>query len=129
MTDDDPPRPADLPPGYDEDSPYADADLEEFPEWWRRNVEEFQAHEMRPYRPPQFTDGTVTTELIERLESTHGVDIRIRAVDPHDGGAWEILVDDEVVDSVERTRTESGNTRYEITASAFEAAVADAVSE
>lgn len=129
MTDDDPPRPSDLPPGYDEDSPYADVDLEEFPEWWRRNVEEFQKHEMRPYRPPRFTDGTVTTELIERLESAHDVDIRIRAVDPHDGGAWEILVNDEIVDSVERTRTEAGNTRYEITATAFEAAVTNTVPE
>jgi hypothetical protein len=129
MTEDDPPRPANLPPGYDEDAPYADVDLEAFPEWWRRNVEEFQHHEMRPYRPPRLSDGTVTTELIKRLESTHDVDIRIRAVDPQEGGAWEILVDGEAVDSVARTRTEAGNTRYEITAAAFEAAVADAVSE
>lgn len=126
MADGDPPRPANLPPGFDEESPYDDADLSELPEWWRRNVEEFQAHEMRPYRPPRLADGTVTTELVERLESTHDVDIRIRAVDPQDGGAWEILVDDEAVRSVARTRTEAGNTRYEITAEAFEAAVAAA---
>ncbi|MFB6250781.1 MAG: hypothetical protein ABEI27_03675 [Halobellus sp.] len=129
MTEDDPPRPANLPPGFDEDAPYDDADLDAFPEWWRRNVEEFQSHEMRPYRPPRFADGTVTTELIERLESTHGVDIRIRAVDPQDGGTWKILVDGEATESVERTRTEAGNTRYEITATAFEAAVVDAASE
>ncbi|MFD1686168.1 hypothetical protein [Halobellus litoreus] len=129
MPDDDPPRPANLPPGFDEESPYTEAELEAFPEWWRRNVEEFRDHEMRPYRPPRLADGTVTTELVDRLESAYGVDIRIRAVDPHDGGAWEILVDDEVVRSVERTRTEAGNTRYEITERGFEAAVTDAVTE
>ncbi|MFC6873199.1 hypothetical protein [Halobellus marinus] len=129
MSDSDPPRPANLPPGFDDESPYADVDLEEFPEWWRRNVEEFREHEMRPYRPPRLADGTVTTELIDRLESTYGVEVRIRAVDPHEGGAWKILVDDEAVRSIERTRTEAGNTRYEITAAAFETAVTDAVTE
>ncbi|WP_311172870.1 hypothetical protein [Halobellus ordinarius] len=127
MSDGDPPRPANLPPGFDDESPYADVDLAEFPEWWRRNVEEFREHEMRPYRPPRLADGTVTTELIDRLESTYDVEVRIRAVDPHEGGAWEILVDDEAVRSIERTRTEAGNTRYEITAAAFERAVTDAV--
>jgi len=129
MTDDDPPRPAHLPPGFDEESPYDDTELASFPEWWRENIEQFQDHEMRPYRPPRLSDGTVTTELITHLESTYDVTIRIRAINPHEGGAWKIFVDDEAIHSVDRTRTESGNTRYEITATEFEAAVADAVSE
>ena len=129
MDGDDPPRPASHPPGYDEESPYEGVDLSEYPGWWRRNVEAFERHGMRPYRPPRFSDGSVTTEVIERLEESLGVTVRIRAVDPQADGAWEVVVDGEPVGSVERTRTEAGNTRYELTADAFERLVADAVEE
>ena len=127
MTDDDPPRAGSLPPGYDEDSPYDAVDLEEFPDWWRRNVEEFEGHGMRPYRPPRFADGTVTMTVITRLEERFGVTIRIRAVDPHEGGDWEVLVDGTPIETVERVRTEAGHSEYDLTAEAFERLVRDAV--
>lgn len=122
-----PPRPADLPPGYDEADPYEDADLAEFPEWWRTNVELFREHEMRPYRPPRFADGVVTTEVIDRLEAELGVSIRLRSVDPQGGGGWKIWVDGDPVVAIDRTRTRDGNSRYEISSSAFESLVRDAV--
>lgn len=127
MSEDDPPRPANVPPGYDEETPYEGDDLASYPEWWRRNVEEFRTHEMRPYRPSRFADGTVTTEVIDRLESELGVTIRIRVVDPHTGGEWKVFVDGDPVQSIERTRTKAGNSRYEITSEAFEKLVMDEV--
>lgn len=129
MDGDDPPRSASHPPGYDEEAPYEGVDLSAYPGWWRRNVEAFERHGMRPYRPPRFSDGAVTTDVIERLENSLGVTVRIRAVDPHAGGSWEVLVDGEPVEAVERVRTETGNSRYELTADEFERLVADAVEE
>lgn len=129
MSEEDPPRPAHLPPGFDEDSPYNAGKLDDHPDWWTQNIKVFREHEMRPYRPPRLSDGTVTTNIIDRLETTYDVDIRIRAVDPQDGGSWKILVDGEVATSVEHTRTESGNTRYELTAEDFEESITEAIEE
>lgn len=129
MTKDDPPRPASFPPGYDEEDPYEDIDLSMYPAWWRRNVAEFRAHEMRPYRPPRFADGTVTTDVINRLEERLDVSVQIRAVDPQDGGDWRIVVEGDPAGSVEHVRTQAGHSRYEITAEAFEAVVTEAVED
>lgn len=127
MSEDEPPRSANVSPGYDEEDPHEGVDLTSYPEWWRRNVEEFRAHEMRPYRPPRFADETVTTEVIDHLESELGVTIRIRVVDTHIGGEWKVFVDGDPVQSIERIRSEAGNSRYEITSEAFKELVRDAV--
>jgi len=120
VTDDpDPPRPADLPPGYDEDDPYGDADLGDYPEWWRRNAEEFRRHGMRPYRPPRFADGEVTTGVVAALEADLGVTVRFRSVNPHEDGEWAVWVEGDRVATVERTRTQGGYSRYGITADEF----------
>jgi predicted Rdx family selenoprotein len=126
---DDPPRPASLPPGYDEDSPYDGTELEALPAWWRENVDAFRRHGMRPYRPPRFADGTVTTEVINDLEADLGVSVRIRALNPHTGGGWEIVVDGESVDRIERERTEGGYSKYGVTAGEFEEIVTKAAGE
>lgn len=123
----DPPRPASLPPGFDEDDPYAGEDLSTYPDWWRRNVEEFREHDMRPYRPPRFLDGEVTTERIDAMEAAFEVDIRFRAVNPQSGGEWELVVDGDVVATVPRRREGEGFTRYGITAEEFEATVREAI--
>lgn len=123
----DPPRPEHLPPGHDEDDPYHSVDLSEYPAWWRENIEVFRAHDMRPYRPPRFADDVVTTVVINRLESELGVTVQLRAVDPNGDGDWVVVVDDDPVAPVERTRTPHGNSRYELTAAAFEDVVRAAV--
>lgn len=125
--DGDPPRPANLPPGYDEEDPYDGVDLSTFPAWWRRNVEAFRRHEMRPYRPPTFANGELSPPVIERLEAELGVAIRIRAVNPHEEGDWQVCVADEPIATIERTRTADGTARYELTAVEFETLVRDAV--
>lgn len=123
---DDPPRPASLPPGYDEDSPYDGTELEALPAWWRENIDTFQRHGMRPYRPPRFADGTITTEVINRLKTDLGVSVRIRALNPHTDGVWEVVVDGDPVDRIERERTEGGYSKYGVTAGEFEEIVTEA---
>ncbi|MFB6172433.1 MAG: hypothetical protein ABEJ23_07850 [Haloarculaceae archaeon] len=125
----DPPRPSTLPPGYDDEDPYAGEDLDEYPEWWRENVELFRAHGMRPYRPPQFADGEVTTPVVDRLEADLGVRVQLRAVDPAYEDPWDVYVDGEPVASVERERNGDGRTVYAVTSAEFEALVRDAAAE
>jgi hypothetical protein len=129
MMSEDPPRPASLPPGYDEDSPYDGTELEALPAWWRENVDAFRRHGMRPYRPPRFADGAVTTEVIDRLEAEHGISVRIRALNPQAGGDWEIVVDGDPVGCIDRERTEGGYSEYGVTAAEFEALVVEASDE
>lgn len=123
----DPPRPADLPAGFDEEDPYADEDLSTYPDWWRRNIEEFRAHGMRPYRPPRFADDTLTPPVIDALEAELDVTVRLRSVNPQTGGDWEVVVDGEPVATVDRRREGEGFTRYAVDADEFEALVREAV--
>lgn len=113
---DDPPRDASLPPGYDEHDPYADEDLSTYPSWWRQNVEEFRDHGMRPYRPPRLADGTLSPPLLDDLREEFGAAVRFQSVDPQSGGAWELVVDDEAVATVEHRRHGDGYTVYDLTA-------------
>lgn len=116
------------PPGHDEEDPYADVDLAELPDWWRRNVEAFRDHRMRPYRPPQFEDGDLVPELVGRLESELGVEIRIRKrIGPDRDEGWTVLVDGRPAATLDRVRTEEGRSVYAVTAAEFETAVRDAV--
>ncbi|MGQ4557108.1 hypothetical protein [Halobellus sp. GM3] len=107
------PRSADLPAGYDEEDPYADTDLDELPDWWQENAEHFRAYGMRPYRPPRFTDGELTTEVVDEIESETGATVEFRAVNPSPQSDWEIVVDGDVVERISRTRTGEGYSQYE----------------
>ncbi|MFB6068946.1 MAG: hypothetical protein ABEJ90_03365 [Halobacterium sp.] len=129
MSDDDPPRAASHPPGYDEDDPYEDEDLSTYPSWWRRNVTEFRDHGMRPYRPPRFADGTLTPPLVADLEADLGVEIRFRSVDPQAGGEWHVVVDGDAVAEVPRYRDGGGYTVYDLPPTEFERLVRRAVGE
>lgn len=120
---DGPPRPRNVPAGYDENNPYRDVDLAGYPGWWRRNVEQFRDYGMRPYRPPRFTDGEYTPEVIERLEAEFDVDVLFRAVDPRLGDDWSVVVDGEEVASVERYRSGDGYTVYELSSEEFRSVI------
>jgi hypothetical protein len=123
----DPPRPADAPAGFDDADPYADADLSTYPEWWRENVEAFRDHNMRPYRPPQFADGTLVPESLWRLESELCVEVTLRKYISADADeSWTLLVDDRPVAEFTRVRNEEGRSVYSMTGEAFERLVADA---
>lgn len=123
----DPPRSSSLAPGHDEEDPYEGEDLGSYPDWWRTNIEEYRAYDMRPYRPPRFVDDEIAPKRIDELESELDIDVRFRAINPHEGNEWELVVDSERVATVDRRRIGEGFTRYSITAAEFEELVRDAV--
>ena len=124
---DDPPRDAANPPGYDEDDPYENEEISSYPAWWQRNVEEFRAHGMRPYRPPRFADGAIVTERIESLESELGIKIRFQAKNPQEGGRWQLVVDSDAITAVAHERSGEGYTIYDMEVDEFERVVREAV--
>jgi hypothetical protein len=117
--DPDAPRPSSLPPGYDDEDPYDDVDIETLPKWWQENIELFREHGLRPYRPPQFEDGRITKEVIDDLETKFDVQIQLRTVDPEHEGPWEVWVDDTAVTKISRSRVSEGRTVYSLTAKEF----------
>lgn len=127
MDDPDPPRPHNLPPGYDEEDPYEDVDLDQYPDWWRENIQEFSAYGMRPYRPPRFSDGEFTPEIINSLEEQLEITIWIRSIDPQKGGSWQIWVNEEPVTSINRTREPEGFSKYHIDSEEFETIIREQV--
>lgn len=129
MTSNGPPRPDDLPLSGGAEDPYEGESLEEYPDWWRRNIEQFRAHGMRPYRPPRFEDGEHVTPVIRELETEFDVDITVQALNPTPRSAWQLTVDGDRVRSVPRQRTERGFTLYEISSEEFVSAVVNAVEE
>lgn len=119
-------RPANLPAGYDEEDPYEDEDLETYPAWWRDNIKEFQEHNMRPYRPPRFTDGELVPEVVNKLNRRLDATIRIQNTQPEqtadDAGeqsTWHVVVDDEAIATVSRHRVPEGYTLYNIDSDSF----------
>jgi hypothetical protein len=123
----DPPRDAALPPGYDESDPYADEDLSKYPDWWRRNIEEFRAYEMRPYRPPRLADGTVSPPLVDDLQTRYGVTIQFRCVG-QETDEWHLFVDGEAIRRVHHERDGGGYTIYGIESDELRTAVREAAS-
>lgn len=112
-------RNSNLPPGFDEHNPYDDDDLESFPSWWQENIEKFRDHKMRPYRPPKFSDGELTPNVIFALEEELGVSIRFRSINPQFGEDWGVWIDDKEVFKISRRRNEEGRTVYGMTSERF----------
>lgn len=125
----DSPRSSDLPPGYDKDDPYENENLSCYPQWWRENIEEFRAHDMRPYRPSQFIDGEYTFPLITELEDELDVVIQLRATNPQEGEDWELYVDNKYIAAIGHHREGDGYSLYEIESTNFESLIRDVVTE
>lgn len=123
VTHEDAPRSSEAPAGYDEDDPYAEADVSEYPDWWRRNIELFRQYGMRPYRPPRFSDGEHSPPIIEQLETDLGVDVMLRAVEPRVDDDWTVLVDGRAIATIGRHRSGDGYTVYEVASTSFETMV------
>lgn len=119
MPNSDAPRRAELPPGYDDADPYEDEDLQTYPDWWRENIDLFRNFELRPYRPPQFSDGVITQDVISNFENTFDIDIKLKRTNSTPGDDWGVWIDDEQVASVERERTAEGRTVYKISSTNF----------
>lgn len=100
--------------------PYEDVDVDSLPEWWRRNVREFQESNLRPYHPPRFADGILKREVVTSLENELNVDIRFVGYDVEYGDAWTVLVDGEAVGDIPRERSPAGYTVFMIESDEFE---------
>jgi hypothetical protein len=118
--------PPDAGGGGDED-PDAGADLSTYPDWWRSTIEEFRRYGLPAYRPPRFADDELTPVVVESLEETLSVTIRLRAIDPQDGEPWRAYVDGDPVTELPRHRDADGYTRYELTSTEFEDRIRAAV--
>jgi hypothetical protein len=116
-------------PGDDPEDPYADVDLSALPAWWRRAIEEFRAHDLRPYRPPRFADGTLAHEVIAPLEAELGVNIDFASVETDFREAWSVRVDGEPVGAVGRHRSPEGYTVYETDPGDLESLVRGALAD
>lgn len=126
---DNPPRSADLPAGYDEGDPYAAVDLAALPDWWRRNVELFREHGLRPYRPARLADGEPLTAVLDRLEERYDVSITVRTEPGDDIDSWCVWIDGDRVADVSRTRTKAGRSEYDVDSDDLAALVAEELEE
>ena len=120
---DDPPRSSDLPAGYDESDPYRDVDLAALPKWWRRNIELFREHGLRPYRPARLADGEPLPAVLDQLEEQYNASIIVRTVPADDTDTWCVWIDGDHVADVSRTRTKEGRAEYAIDSIALESLV------
>lgn len=116
-------------PGEDPADPYEDVDVSELPAWWRRSIEEFKRHGLRPYRPPRFEDGTLKHELVATLEAELGVEVTVRGVNATRGDDWTVYVDGEPAETVGHRRSAAGYSVFELESEAFERLVREAVQE
>jgi len=91
----------------------------EFGPWWHECALLFREHYKRPYRPPRFSDNILVPVIINSLQIDLGVTILIRVINPQKGSLWEIIVDDELVETVHRYRHEQGYSVYEIDSHTF----------
>ncbi len=117
------------PPGSDPADPYADVDLESLPPWWRDAVEEFRAHDLRPYRPPRFADGTPVHDVVGDFSRAYDVEIGFGALGEGYRDTWSVRIDGEQAFAIPRHRAVEGYTVYEIEAEAFAARVREALQE
>ncbi|QLG29904.1 hypothetical protein HUG10_20055 (plasmid) [Halorarum halophilum] len=122
-----PQRRANLPPGYDEEDPYEDQDLESYPAWWRRNVAEFRAYGLRPYRPARFEDGAFTAAVVGELEAELGIEVRLRTVDPGVDRAWEVWVNGAFLERIDKRRDGGGYSEFGMESEAFRELVRSSV--
>lgn len=105
---------------FSAENPYEDVDVSALPEWWRKNLREFEESELGTYLPSRFADGEVVRLTVERLQDEYGVDVQLIGVNVRYGDDWELRVDGEGAASLERRRSRAGYTVFEISSDEFE---------
>ncbi|RXK47980.1 hypothetical protein [Halorientalis pallida] len=104
-----------------------ESDDESRPRWWQRAVDHFEAHDLVPYQPPRFEDGTLKHTVEAELERRFGVTITLRCKNADVGDDWTVLVDGRPVGTVGRYRSRDGYTVYEIEPDEFRDLIRSAV--
>lgn len=100
-------------------------DTSSLPDWWRNAVREFERYDLKPYKPPVFSDGTPKYRVVREVEREHGVEIRFVGVGATHGDPWQVRVDGAVAGHVARRRRSDGRTVYEVSGDEFRTLVAD----
>lgn len=106
-----------------------DADDDQLPSWWQRAVDHFEAHDLDPYQPPQFEDGTHKHTVETELEANLDVTITFRCKNAELGDDWTVLVDGIPVGTIGRHRSREGYTVYEKGPDEFRDLIRSAVSD
>ncbi|MFP9191397.1 hypothetical protein ACLI4Q_07040 [Natrialbaceae archaeon A-CW1-1] len=106
-------------PGEHETNPYENVDISNLPEWWQEGIELHRKFGLRPYLPPRFQDGTIKYEITEELEDKYGITIRFKAVNPEESNKWNVVVDNENIETVTRRRDTRGFSVFEINSDEF----------
>ncbi|GAB6862919.1 hypothetical protein ACFR97_13465 [Haloplanus litoreus] len=114
-------------PGEADDEVYEDVDIAALPGWWRRAIEEFEEHDLRPYRPPRFSDGTLKHVVVDRLESRYDVTFRFIGMNVSYGDDWEVYVDGNRIGTIGRHRSPHGYTIFEMESDEFVSWVTEAI--
>lgn len=118
----------DCPPGEDTDE-YEDRDLNELPDWWKYAVEEHEAYDLRPYRPPRFEDDVLVPPLLETLEDRYGSSIQLFGINNRYGDDWVVYIDGESAFEIPRRRDPAGYTVFEHSSTKFEETIRSALSD
>lgn len=96
------------------------------PPWWDENVEIKEELGLPGYDAPKFDDGVYVHAVVDELESRYGCQIQFIDPSPTEESRWEVRVDGQPVEEVQRTRDADSNTVFRITSAEFRAAVEDA---
>lgn len=110
-------------PGEEPRSPYDDVDISTLPGWWRRAIEEFDEHDLRPYQPPRFDDGELKRDVVDEIERRHDVTVRFVGKNVLYRENWEVRVDEDLVGEIGRRRDPEGYTVLEIESDEFVAMI------
>lgn len=113
----------------DDEAVYEDIDRETLPDWWQQAAAEHETYGLRPYRPPRFEDGTIVPSLIEDLESTYEIDIKLLGVNALYGDAWSVYIDGEAAFEIDRHRDPDGYTVFEESSQKFTQLIEETVTE
>lgn len=106
-------------PGEDEEPLYDDVDVSELPDWWREAIKEHEQFDLRPYRPPRFSDGRVAPPVLEDLRRRLDIDLKIMGMNVDYQEEWSVVIDDVEAFKVGRRRLPEGYTQFDIKCSRF----------
>lgn len=99
-------------------NPYEDVDVSDLPEWWQTAIAEFEEHNLRAYRPPQFADGALKFEVVRRLERQLDVCIDFVRLDLSSDD-WTVRIDNTPVGTIGRHRDANGRSVFEMESDDF----------
>ena len=94
------------------------------PDWWKRNQRVRDQLNLPAYDPPRFEDGVYKHEVQQSLKEWFDCTIEFRSKNPQHPCEWTVYVDGKRTLTIGRSRSEEGNTVFEVTAAEFIEAVA-----